>query len=56
MDGVCWLLNDTDYQSGAKSLDLSHQVNEFKETCFGWDKYKEDLHEHCFLAIQHVRK
>ncbi|KAI1847801.1 hypothetical protein JX265_009229 [Neoarthrinium moseri] len=37
---------------GAKSLDLSYQVNEFKDLCHGWDKYKADLN---FLSVQHVR-
>lgn len=38
---------------GAKSLDLSFQVNEFKDLCYGWDKYKDGMN---FLSIQHVRK
>ncbi|KAM0819247.1 putative Poly(A) polymerase central domain-containing protein [Seiridium cardinale] len=37
---------------GAKSLDLSFQVNEFKDLCFNWDKYKSELN---FLSIQHVK-
>ncbi|KAF3012170.1 polynucleotide adenylyltransferase [Neopestalotiopsis sp. 37M] len=37
---------------GAKSLDLSFQVNEFKDLCFNWDKYEDQLN---FLSIQHVR-
>ncbi|KAI0178231.1 Poly(A) polymerase central domain-containing protein [Pestalotiopsis sp. NC0098] len=37
---------------GAKSLDLSFQVNEFKDLCYGWDKYKAGMN---FLSIQHVR-
>ncbi|ETS76059.1 hypothetical protein PFICI_13003 [Pestalotiopsis fici W106-1] len=37
---------------GAKSLDLSFQVNEFKDLCFSWDKYQAELN---FLSIQHVR-
>ncbi|CAK7209527.1 polynucleotide adenylyltransferase [Sporothrix eucalyptigena] len=40
---------------GAKSLDLSYQVDEFKELCFAWDKYKEKLSKTCKLSIQHVR-
>ncbi|CAK7215402.1 polynucleotide adenylyltransferase, partial [Sporothrix curviconia] len=40
---------------GAKSLDLSYQVDEFKELCFAWDKYKETLSKTCTLSIQHVR-
>lgn len=37
---------------GAKSLDLSFQVNEYKNTCYGWEKYKSDLN---FLSVQHVK-
>ncbi|CAK7565341.1 MAG: polynucleotide adenylyltransferase [Sporothrix epigloea] len=40
---------------GAKSLDLSYQVDEFKELCFAWDKYREKLSKTCKLSIQHVR-
>ncbi|OAA65929.1 pap-like poly(A) polymerase [Niveomyces insectorum RCEF 264] len=40
---------------GARSLDLSFQVDEFKELCFNWDKYKEKLVDVCTLSIQHVR-
>ncbi|ERS99884.1 hypothetical protein HMPREF1624_03251 [Sporothrix schenckii ATCC 58251] len=40
---------------GAKALDLSFQVEEFKELCFAWDKYKEKLNKTCTLSIQHVR-
>lgn len=39
--------------TGAKSLDLSFQVNEYKNTCYGWEKYKSDLN---FLSVQHVKK
>jgi len=42
--------------TGAKSLDLSFQVNEFKEMCFAWDKYKEKLAPVASLSVQHVRK
>lgn len=38
---------------GAKSLDLSEQVNEYKDLCHGWDKYNADLN---FLSVQHVKK
>lgn len=44
------------YTTGAKSLDLSFQVDEFKELCFGWDKYKGKLSDVSTLSIQHVRK
>ncbi|KAI0019020.1 Poly(A) polymerase [Xylariomycetidae sp. FL0641] len=37
---------------GAKSLDLSYQVNTFKSTCTQWDKYEDALN---FLSIQHVK-
>ncbi|KAK8058953.1 hypothetical protein PG994_009401 [Apiospora phragmitis] len=41
---------------GAKSLDLSYQVNEFKDTCFGWDKYKDKpLSKLSSLSVQHVK-
>lgn len=39
--------------TGAKSLDLSFQVNEYKNTCYGWEKYKSDRN---FLSVQHVKK
>ncbi|KAI1326022.1 Poly(A) polymerase central domain-containing protein [Xylariaceae sp. FL0255] len=37
---------------GAKSLDLSYQVNNFKALCTEWEKYQEELN---FLSIQHVK-
>ncbi|KAI0180834.1 Poly(A) polymerase [Hypoxylon sp. FL1284] len=37
---------------GAKSLDLSFQVNAFKTMCTQWDKFDK---EHNFLSIQHVK-
>ncbi|KAI0481049.1 Poly(A) polymerase [Xylariaceae sp. FL0804] len=37
---------------GAKSLDLSFQVNNFKLMCYDWDKYKPELN---YLSIQHVK-
>ncbi|KAF4984377.1 hypothetical protein FZEAL_421 [Fusarium zealandicum] len=40
---------------GAKSLDLSYQVEEFKELCTSWQKYKEDLKNIVSISIQHVR-
>lgn len=41
---------------GAKSLDLSYEVNEFKTLCFNWETYKNDLNTTCSVSIQHVRK
>lgn len=38
---------------GAKSLDLTFQVNNFKAMCSEWEKYKRRLN---FLSIQHVKK
>lgn len=38
---------------GAKTLDLSYQVNAFKQMCSEWDKYSSELN---FLSIQHVKK
>ncbi|KAI0875059.1 Poly(A) polymerase central domain-containing protein [Hypoxylon argillaceum] len=37
---------------GAKSLDLSYQVNAFKQMCSEWDKYSAKLN---FLTVQHVK-
>ncbi|KAI0014189.1 Poly(A) polymerase [Xylariaceae sp. FL0662B] len=37
---------------GAKSLDLSYQVNAFKQMCSEWEKYNDKLN---FLSIQHVK-
>ncbi|CAG7564660.1 unnamed protein product [Fusarium equiseti] len=41
--------------SGAKSLDLSYQVEEFKELCTSWQKYKDELKDVVSIGIQHVR-
>ncbi|KAM0562675.1 hypothetical protein ACHAPJ_002365 [Fusarium lateritium] len=41
--------------SGAKSLDLSYQVDEFKELCTSWQKYKDDLKDVVSIGVQHVR-
>ncbi|KXJ97723.1 Poly(A) polymerase central domain-domain-containing protein [Microdochium bolleyi] len=38
---------------GAKSLDLSWQVNNFKHLCCEWEKYKKT--PGLFLSIQHVK-
>ncbi|KAM0336473.1 hypothetical protein ACHAPQ_004106 [Fusarium lateritium] len=40
---------------GAKSLDLSYQVDEFKELCTSWQKYKDDLKDIVSIGVQHVR-
>ncbi|KAI0122194.1 Poly(A) polymerase [Daldinia grandis] len=37
---------------GAKSLDLSFQVNTFKDLCSQWEKYEPSLNH---LSIQHVK-
>ncbi|KAI1170367.1 Poly(A) polymerase central domain-containing protein [Nemania sp. FL0916] len=37
---------------GAKSLDLSYQVNTFKQMCGEWDKFSSQLN---FLSVQHVK-
>ncbi|KAF4908640.1 Poly(A) polymerase pla1 [Colletotrichum viniferum] len=37
---------------GAKSLDLSYQVDNFKSLCTSWDKYEPTLNS---LTVQHVR-
>ncbi|KAI0799229.1 Poly(A) polymerase central domain-containing protein [Xylaria sp. FL0064] len=37
---------------GAKSLDLSYQVNTFKQMCSEWEKYSAELN---FLSVQHVK-
>lgn len=42
--------------TGAKSLDLSYEVNEFKNICFGWEKYEKELQDSCAVGVQHVRK
>ncbi|KAI1374682.1 Poly(A) polymerase [Hypoxylon crocopeplum] len=37
---------------GARSLDLSYQVNAFKAMCSQWEKYEASLN---YLSIQHVK-
>ncbi|KAI8947329.1 Poly(A) polymerase central domain-containing protein [Xylaria longipes] len=37
---------------GAKSLDLSYQVNTFRQMCSEWEKYSAELN---FLSVQHVK-
>ncbi|KAI0976428.1 Poly(A) polymerase central domain-containing protein [Xylaria arbuscula] len=37
---------------GAKSLDLSYEVNAFKQMCGEWEKYSAELNS---LSIQHVK-
>lgn len=43
-------------QTGARSLDLSYEVNEFKNICFSWEKYEKELQDTCAISVQHVRK
>lgn len=40
---------------GAKALDLSFQVDEFKELCTQWQKYKDELSNLVSINVQHVR-
>ncbi|KAH7313263.1 Poly(A) polymerase central domain-containing protein [Stachybotrys elegans] len=40
---------------GAKSLDLSYQVDEFKALCMQWQKYQEELQPLVSIGVQHVR-
>ncbi|KAG5928931.1 hypothetical protein E4U42_007636 [Claviceps africana] len=40
---------------GAKSLDLSYQVDEFKALCTQWQKYQEELKPLVSIGVQHVR-
>lgn len=40
---------------GAKALDLSYQVDEFKELCTQWQKYKDELAPLVSISVQHVR-
>ncbi|PSR78722.1 Poly(A) polymerase central domain-domain-containing protein [Coniella lustricola] len=42
-------------REGAKSLDLSYEVNEFKNICFAWEKYEKELQDSCAVGVQHVR-
>ncbi|EGR44367.1 uncharacterized protein TRIREDRAFT_70546 [Trichoderma reesei QM6a] len=42
-------------EEGAKSLDLSYQVDEFKVLCTQWKKYQDDLEHLVSLGVQHVR-
>ncbi|KAL6792496.1 Poly(A) polymerase [Trichoderma sp. SZMC 28013] len=42
-------------EEGAKSLDLSYQVDEFKVLCTQWKKYQEELQPSVSLGVQHVR-
>ncbi|ROT38844.1 Poly(A) polymerase [Sodiomyces alkalinus F11] len=37
---------------GAKSLDLSYQVDSFKQLCGQWEKFNSNLN---YLSVQHVR-
>lgn len=38
---------------GAKSLDFSWQVNDFRHKCESWDKYDNDLNA---LSVAHIKK
>ncbi|KAI9167322.1 Poly(A) polymerase pla1 [Paramyrothecium foliicola] len=40
---------------GAKSLDLSYQVDEFKGLCTSWQKYQDELQPLVSIGVQHVR-
>jgi poly(A) polymerase len=52
---IAFKVRDAD-SLGAKSLDLSYQVDEFKELCTSWQKYKDDLKDIVSIGVQHVRK
>lgn len=54
---TCMILNNRTIDDiGAKQLDLSYEVNEFKNICFAWDKYEKELQDSCAVSVQHVRK
>lgn len=40
---------------GAKSLDLSYQVDDFKALCTSWQKYKDDLVDLASIGVRHVK-
>lgn len=42
-------------EEGAKSLDLSYQVDEFKVLCTTWQKYQDELKPLVSIGVQHVR-
>ncbi|KAG8166136.1 hypothetical protein KVR01_004688 [Diaporthe batatas] len=42
-------------REGAKSLDLSYEVNEFKAKLYDWDKWETELQHCCGISVQHVR-
>ncbi|POS70356.1 Poly(A) polymerase pla1 [Diaporthe helianthi] len=42
-------------REGAKSLDLSYEVNEFKAKLYDWDKWESELQHCCGISVQHVR-
>ncbi|KGQ08079.1 Poly(A) polymerase pla1 [Beauveria bassiana D1-5] len=42
-------------EEGAKSLDLSYQVDEFKVLCTAWQKYQDELKPLVSIGVQHVR-
>jgi poly(A) polymerase len=41
--------------AGAKSLDLSYQVEEFKSLCTSWQRYQTELQPLVSIGVQHVR-
>lgn len=43
-------------KTGAKQLDLSFEVNDFKGILYGWDKWESELQHCCGISVQHVRK
>lgn len=43
-------------EQGARSLDLSFQVDEFKSLCTQWQKYQDELKPLVSLGIHHVKK
>lgn len=47
---------DNTNESGAKSLDLSYEVDDFKTLCTSWQKYEDELKDSVSIGVQHVRK
>lgn len=43
-------------KTGAKQLDLSFEVNDFKGILYAWDKWENELQHCCGISVQHVRK
>ncbi|KAJ4159258.1 uncharacterized protein LMH87_008166 [Akanthomyces muscarius] len=42
-------------EEGAKALDLSYQVDEFKVLCTTWQRYQDELKPLVSIGVQHVR-